>query len=186
MEGFFLRHARSALVTLQRDFLFFTLYRLATCFFKFFFSWRIASLLSKWTRKGLFSSFFFCIEIILGNWNFKAKEWIFDGREACTQVQKVSENFFPDTLGGSEFWGASILRWEFKILRSRLIFLDDNAVCECAPFWNLPNLCRSLKVLVGGIFVSVHLHVRHVTFFRARGLIHLNESLQKIGGKENH
>ena len=73
---------------------------------------------------------------------------------------------------------ASINGWEFKILRSKFFRIFFWWCCPCIPVGGF--LCRSLKVLVGGIFVSVHLHVSHVTFFRTGGLIHLNESLQKI------
>jgi len=62
VEGFFLRHARSALVTLQRDF-FLTLYRLATCFFFNQLTDRIPII--KVDEKGTIVHFcFFCIEII--------------------------------------------------------------------------------------------------------------------------
>ena len=77
---------------------------------------------------------------------------------------------------------ASINGWEFKILRSKFFRIFFWWCCPSIPVGGF--LCRSLEVLVGGIFVSVHLHVSHVTFFRTGGLIHLNESLQKINHTE--
>jgi len=187
VEGFFLRHARSALVTLQRDF-FFTLYRLATCFFLNFSSYFQLTDHPYYQsgRERDYCSFLFFLHwnhdffVKLNFFCFKATEqWIFNGsgmHSGC--AEKCLKRHFDHRRVDKKFRQgarASINGWEFKILRSKFFRIFFWWCCPSIPVGGF--LCRSLEVLVGGIFVSVHLHVSHVTFFRTGGLIHLNESL---------